>query len=563
MSRKNKIEYNRLTVFDIETIGDDFTLDRIGLYSEDFEEIFTDYDTFFDFIIKKKIIHLFAFYGGGFDFLLLLDFFRLNKQFKLVSIIEVNGLILYLKVNYYGFEFALQDAYFLVRCDLNTFAFNMINQKKLDIDRTKLQDYDESTRNNYVMNDCIILHDSINEFRNILGFLDITISRIALLDFIKRFCKHDLKSKYPSDFINQISSFYYGGHVDVFKRYGENLNYYDINSCYGYSMKQVGAIFDFIGFVDTFSDTETEKGLYHIQVEKDLKIPVIPVRYKENSYEKIYFLNTRNLMQGTSLDIELLEQLNIPYKVKNGFLFNYDENFFSDYVDYWYSQRLESEKLKFIAKLMINSLYGKFGQKIKRLSTVISDKLEDSQYYDKELNLGRKEVLQINWFNKPEIATWITSGARFFHSLLLNKYQDNLYYCDTDSLILDCKMEKNEIGSEIGKCKLEQTIKRGYFLGAKFYGLFNDTDTKIILKGFEEKQFTEDNFISAIKRNELKFEYTKSSIQKFKRSLISFDSYIKFTETRRKIEEISLKRKLCDDKINTEPYFLTKHNKLT
>ncbi len=554
---KKQLNYTKITTFDIETIGDNFELDRIGLNSEDFAEIFLDYDSFFKFIIKKKIIHLYAFFSGGFDTLLLLDFFRYNKDFKLIDIIEINGLILYLKISYYGFQFAIQDAYFLVRCPLDTFAENMIGKRKLEIDRTRLQDYSEETRNDYVMNDCIILREAIIEFTNVLGFIDITISRIALLDFINRFCAHDLKYKYPKDFICDIQSFYYGGHVDVFKRYGENLNYYDINSCYGYAMQQCGTIFDFVCFVDKFADTETEKGLYNITIEDDLNIPVIPCRFKDKYYTKIYFLNTRKQLQCTSLDIELLEQLDVKYKIHNGYLFKYDADFFKSYIDYWYTQRQKSAKLNFIAKLMINSLYGKFGQKIKRLSTVISDKLEDSQYYDRELNLGRKEIEQINWFNKPEIASWITSGARFFHSLLLHKYQDNLYYCDTDSLIIDCEMDKDEIGKEIGKVKLEEKIKRGYFLGSKFYGLFGSGHNKIVLKGFERKDFTEQQFINAIQQNDFDFEYTKKSIQKFKRSLISFDQYIKFTEVKKEINEISLKRKLCDDLINTLPYFLT------
>lgn len=560
--KKNSIYYDKLTTFDIETLTDNFNLDRLGLYSKDFAEIFTDYGEFLNFIIKKKILKLWAFYGGGFDFLLLLDYIRENKQFKLTRIIEVNGLILHLKINYQGFEFSLFDAYFLVRRDLNTFAKSMGVGEKLDVDAKHLEDYTIEQRNAYVLNDCKILHDAIEEFENILGFLEITISRIALMDFTNRFCQHDLKYKYPSDFIDNIQAFYYGGHVDVFKRYGENLNYYDINSCYGYSMREVGSIYDYLMFVDHFADTETEKGLYNITIEKDLKVPIVPIRYKESNYEKIYFLNTRKQLQATSLDIELLEQFNIPYKVHNGFLFKYDPNFFAGYVDYWYEQRLKSVKMEFIAKLMINSLYGKYGQKIRRLSTVISEDLEDDQYYDRELNLGRKETLSINWFSKPEIAAWITSGARFFHSQLLNKYQDHLYYCDTDSLIIDCEMQKDEIGIEIGKVKLVDHIERGYFLGSKFYGLFGNADPKIVLKGFEQKQFTEENFINAIQHDDFKFEYTKSSIQKFKRSLISFDQYIKYTEVKKKIEQISIKRKLCSDRINTEPYFLTNNNKL-
>jgi hypothetical protein len=319
-------------------------------------------------------------------------------------------------------------------------------------------------------------------------------------------------------------------------------------------MKEYGAIYNYIGYASKQADSETIKGLYNITVEKnnELYAPVLPKKHTDK-YSKLYFLNCYDSQfQVTSKDLQLLDELNINYKVHNGFLFDYDKNFFKDYVEYWYKKRQESKELKFIAKLMINALYGKFGQKVKRTSTVIGEDLE--YYYDEVLRIGRKETTSINWFSHTEIAAWVTSCSRYIHSHLIQDNQEHVYYVDTDSIIVD-----NEIvtGTNIGELKLEQKIKRGYFIGNKFYGLFNDNDSKIVIKGYEKSEnVTEQNFKDAISNNDFLIEYQKSKIQKFKRSLISADTYIKILDVEKKITDVSIKRKLLNNRIDTEPYQL-------
>jgi hypothetical protein len=542
-------------VFDIETISEDLILDRIGIYSNRYNEVFESYEDFFKFIMKYKIETLFAFYGGGFDFLLLLNYIRdNNSDFKVVHLIEVASIFIYLKIESKGIEFEFYDAFAIFRgFSLNEVAKNLLGKEKLNLDRTRLQDYTIAERNAYVIQDCILLFECLLKFRELVGFLEITISRIALLNFTNDFCQHKLV-KYPLNFISLIEPFYFGGHVDVYKRYGENLNYYDINSCYGYAMKEYGAIYNYIGYTSKQADSETIKGLYNITVDKnnELYAPVLPKKYTDK-YSKLYFLNCYDSQfQVTSKDLQLLDELNINYKVHNGFLFDYDRNFFKDYVEYWYKKRQESKELKFIAKLMINALYGKFGQKVKRTSTVIGEDLE--YYYDEVLRIGRKETMSINWFSHTEIAAWVTSCSRYIHSHLIQDNQEHVYYVDTDSIIVD-----NEIvtGTNIGELKLEQSIKRGYFIGNKFYGLFNENDSKIVIKGYEKSEnVTEQNFKDAISNNDFLIEYQKSKIQKFKRSLISADTYIKILDVEKKITDVSIKRKLLNNKIDTEPYQL-------
>jgi hypothetical protein len=60
----------------------------------------------------------------------------------------------------------------------------------------------------------------------------------------------------------------------------------------------------------------------------------------------------------------------------------------------------------------------------------------------------------------------------------------NLYYSDTDSIVIDKPLHSNLVGSNIGQLKLEHTIDRAVFLAPKVYGLVTVEGEEIIkIKG--------------------------------------------------------------------------------
>jgi hypothetical protein len=69
------------------------------------------------------------------------------------------------------------------------------------------------------------------------------------------------------------------------------------------------------------------------------------------------------------------------------------------------------------------------------------------------------------------VAIAVTAYARMYMSDFKMKYKDNLYYSDTDSLILDCALPKELVGNELGQFKLEYLVEKGVFLGPKLYGI--------------------------------------------------------------------------------------------
>lgn len=82
------------------------------------------------------------------------------------------------------------------------------------------------------------------------------------------------------------------------------------------------------------------------------------------------------------------------------------------------------------------------------------------------------------------IASAITGGARMWMSVLKNSSKFNLYYSDTDSVVVDKPLPSIMVGKELGQLKLEHVIKRAVFLAPKVYGLITVDGIEVIkIKG--------------------------------------------------------------------------------
>ena len=69
-----------------------------------------------------------------------------------------------------------------------------------------------------------------------------------------------------------------------------------------------------------------------------------------------------------------------------------------------------------------------------------------------------------------------------------NKPDINLYYSDTDSIIISGDIDPRYIGNELGQFKIEHIIKIAFFLGPKVYGFLTDKDQVVIkIKGLSQE----------------------------------------------------------------------------
>jgi hypothetical protein len=207
---------------------------------------------------------------------------------------------------------------------------------------------------------------------------------------------------------------------------------------------------------------------------------------------------------------------------------------FDQFVESLYPLRLKHNKgspLNIIIKLLLNSLYGRFGMKTDMLKSKIIENTQIKDYvsiYDvstistfnnkslinyketptqkkvqallnencidvkqyKELN---KHLNSFNESSAPHVASAITAFARIFMDKFKRDLSLDVYYSDTDSIFCKNPLPSNIISdTELGKFKLENTIKEGIFILPKVYMLKTvNNETIIKCKGLDSRLLTD------------------------------------------------------------------------
>jgi hypothetical protein len=206
--------------------------------------------------------------------------------------------------------------------------------------------------------------------------------------------------------------------------------------------------------------------------------------------EKLLFPIGSILQTITSPEIEyLLEHPEIGTIEKIVSLVAYEKApVFTEYVDFFYNIRTttKNEAYENMAKLMLNSLYGKLGQHCSTIPEIVKDKNEIATYCGIMDSMGTNEIFaddspgskyvrlgetlykiikkdsEFSRDSIPIIASAVTSYSRMLLWKLMKIAEiENLLYCDTDSLfVTETGYEnlKDEISPTIpGKLKLVKT----------------------------------------------------------------------------------------------------------
>ena len=146
---------------------------------------------------------------------------------------------------------------------------------------------------------------------------------------------------------------------------------------------------------------------------------------------------------------------------------------FKDYIDRWYDvkKNAKNDTERSLAKLMLNSLYGKFGMNDNRV-TKIPVAIGDSIIY--------KTVENNTTYYYKEVASYITSKARCKLASFMNRCGDNFLYCDTDSVYY--------IGHEIPEIfkDVVDPKKLGFWKYEGHYTRFKSLKAKCYLKQLDD-----------------------------------------------------------------------------
>lgn len=220
--------------------------------------------------------------------------------------------------------------------------------------------------------------------------------------------------------------------------------------------------------------------------------------------------------------------------------------------------------LRALAKMCLNSLWGKFGQRLNLTKTIITESpakffeiLTDKTLIAKDFNMISDDYVMLHYEEKKEfindlgstniyLAAFTTSHARLKLYNELDRLDRNCLYCDTDSVIWVKKPNTYQpiTGEYLGMLKNElkpnEIIITGIFPGPKSYAYVTSLGTEEIkCKGFtlnhkNEKlinfnslsylvhSFCNDNKIEEIvTENEHKITRDKKKMQIYNKSISS------------------------------------------
>lgn len=209
------------------------------------------------------------------------------------------------------------------------------------------------------------------------------------------------------------------------------------------------------------------------RIKKDM-IPTIQIK-NNLSFVPTEYLSSSNgesiNLTLTNVDLKLfLEHYDI-YDVSYNWGWKYKSStkIFKRYIDYWNELKVKATKegnkpLRTIAKLMLNSLYGKFAASPEGRSKI--------PYLDNNIVKYKLSELEERTAYYLPISIFITSWARDKTIRSAQAVYHRFIYADTDSLHLEgTDIPENLLISdtELGKWKIESTFKRGKYLRQKCY----------------------------------------------------------------------------------------------
>lgn len=363
----------------------------------------------------------------------------------------------------------------------------------------------------YCRKDCTVLHEVLSKFNELIYnkfLLRIedypTISSLSFAIYRRHYLPINKVPVTTGKVFDFIKDSYTGGSTDMFLPEGKNLYCYDVNSLYPFIMRNnlfpIGKINEFEGDINILKDIYWI-GDVDITTKSDLQHPYLQIHYKMNGSYRTISPNG-----SFSMKIHKPEYLNSvkDYKItiKNGYFFK-EDNIFKKFVDNLYALRMNYPKgdpMNYTCKLILNSLYGRFGMRpiiTQQKFMMKNEFLELSSKYDiiEVLDLEDSGLFVIyedeKLINKDHkvsvgIASAVTSYARSYMSRFKNNENYKLYYTDTDSIFIDTPLSNEEIGLDLGKFKLEYIFKEAVFLGPKIYAGITDNNEYISkVKGFK------------------------------------------------------------------------------
>ena len=498
-------------VFDIETTGWSLPI-SVGFYTgEDYYEFMRESESddviwrFLTFLKQFPGIKLYAHCAAKFDNKFILH--SLCQHDEKISLEA--GLA---KLKWVEPNISFEDSYLLVPMSLEKacklFEVGEKGEWKHDLGLKPWEMGSKlGTFRAYQKSDCIILSQILMKLAELFalnfGVLpSISISTTAAKAFDK--CFYDLRSvKANSEFDEFIRLATYGARNEVYSRYGENINHYDVYnmfvSCYDIPVP-VGRM----RWIKPNIDRGTLAEVF-VKVPKDRYIGPLPYRHERQLMFPVgewgpdwYDMNEIRNAVNQGVDISIRRQLCCD-----------EEPILKEFGEF--VGKLRKSAHSYYWKLFGLSLSGKFGQSRWRDSVRHVTDIKDMRGYfplDKEeLYFQTKEYFGGEApYIKPAISMRIRAEARIRHlNYLLEAHQKHkLYYCDNDSVFTTGELPYS-INPQSGELAYLGKAERGYFIRQKLYGYVSEGSLIQRSAGYSDLKLTEDDFKGLLEGKEIMF----------------------------------------------------------
>jgi hypothetical protein len=587
---------------------------------------------FFKNILNNNKLNNYTIYAhnlGRFDSLFIIKSLVLNKDIKISPIWKDNS-ILSLTINYLNIKFIILDSIQLIPGSLDSllksfnskfkkgyFPYSFVNPNNLfyigdkpnkefyknisepEYNLIPINNWDLKNETlNYLKSDVEGLLDIVIKFNNYIFSkyqLDITkfktLPGLILAAYRSSYLPNNLKSELKmvkGELEKEFRSAYFGGNVDVFINDISNGYLYDMNSQYPKAMLNdmpVGSpilsletnlnnIFGFV-FGEITCPNENELQVPFIQYRDPIDNTVSCPRGKFN---RLIF----------SQEIKYALKYGYKINIKYCYQFKRGKNLFNEYVNEHYKikEHTNDPIQRKIAKLFLNSLYGRLGMKeLEDIMKIVTKR--EADYLDKNTNVSIISELSENKYlikysgliddnirklykkdplivekNKTEVyskselrklsinkkravpsAVHIAAAISSYARILINEYKNipgnPCIMSDTDSVVLTKPLPDHQVGGEIGQMRLEQGIKQGIFIRKKLYCILNYRDQEVVKSsGLDSDKLNLNSFLELLNGKSLNLEVIRFNVEWENLNINVINSNVKLQGLTSKIKTI-------------------------
>lgn len=441
--------------------------------------------------------------GINFDWTSFAGYAVENKLIHKIKTIQAGSRIIGIEVELYTHidlvktvKLSLMDSYMLLPRNLNALSktFKLGGKEELENLPHIVYRYDPERVREYLRKDVFDMQEILYEFQTMvenivgpIGKLPRTLPSLAFKVF-RMTLDRPIMTPWREKIKTMTREGYAGGRVSVFQPGKHHVKVYDVNSMYPYVMREYEYPLSYRTLRTTIFRAD-KLGVYEIEYEQPRDL--IPVLY--NKVEKRYTYTGRGIYYTP--EIKKLLEVGGKIRVIQGYQFAETGKLFEGFVNQWWNVRKQAqdsgdEAMAYIAKILMNSVYGKFAQKEEtevitqltreELFRMIKDKNQHVKAYPYapiELHSYVEKTKAENTF--VAVAGFVTSHARallYSYMQRVTEQGGQLIYCDTDSI--HCTGAELPTSSDLGGLKLEDTGLRIYN-GKKL----NRSATKITAKG--------------------------------------------------------------------------------